>query len=188
MMRFPGGLIVLAASCFVGLAVAAEDEDIKKARTAIEAIAKNIEAGKDKDATAVAVKVKKDIEDLDAVMTAYKPAKSKGIGIGKVDGIETKFNSLSKRVDASALKTEEKDLLRMAYLNLAMAEIIKHYPPQKDQGMKTKKAWLKFNEEMKEGTEEFIKAVKGGKPAEVKKAAIKVVAGCTECHSIFRDS
>jgi len=189
MIRFTGGLALafIAATGFVGLARAAEDEDIKKARAVILEMAKDIEGGKKEAAAAAAAKLKKADMDLDAIMTAYKPTKSKGIGFGKLGGIETKFNDLSKRVDAKALKDDEKELIRMGYINLAMHEITKQYAPTKDSGAKTAKAWLKFNEEMKEGTDEFIKAVKGGKPAEVKKAATRVAAACNECHSLFRD-
>jgi len=200
MMRIAGGAaltLALAAAlvCHPGTSLAQAPE-VKKAREAILEIAKDLQAGKKVDAAKVVGKLKKDDVDLEAVMPAYKPVNKNGIGFTTLkpgakampgDGIEAKIISLSKRVDAKALPAEKADLLKMAYVNLALGEIMAHYPPEKIKAGKGPKDWKRFTDEMKEATDEFIKAVNVGKGPDVKKAAVKIEATCNDCHSAFRD-
>jgi len=186
--------------CRTGMIAAQGPPDPTQA--AILAIAKDIELGitkgvdTGKKVDAAAAKLKKGGVDLEDIMLAYKPVDKKGIGFTTLkpgdkakpgDGIEAKIISLSKRVDAKALPAQKADMLKMAYVNLALGEIMAHYPPAKIKAGKGPKDWKRFTDDMKEATNEFIKAVNAGKGPDVKKAAVKIEATCNDCHSAFRD-
>jgi len=180
----------LAVSAFAG-----DDEDLIKARKAVLDLAKAIEKG-EKDVAAKAAAVKKGGVELEGIMHSYKPADKKGIGFVQLkngqkpkagDGIELKFLDLGKRVSKMNLANEKADLIRMAYINLAIAELTIHYAPEKLNKGKGPKEWKQYTEEMKTATNKFLEAVKSGDPAKVKAAANDVSGSCNNCHGDFRD-
>jgi cytochrome c556 len=190
------GLALVAAIGLlaVGSAICAADDDdevkmTKAAAKDIADLAKQIESGKDvKDLVA---KIDKKYEDLKPLMdAAFKPRYKHGIGVGpmgKGDGIELKIQTMGKRALQPATLEKQKDaLIKMAYINLAIAEVtmLRKIKPKGGKGIKE---WQQHTSDMKKATEELLKAVKGGSGAEVKKASVNLEASCTNCHSDFRD-
>ena len=140
-----------------------------------------------------AIKNKHDLEDLMAVYkaTTSKVSSLRGAGYdpakkGPGDGIEKRMIDLGKKeLPKDKLGAEKDLLLRAAYYNLALYEISKGFGPPKKPG-KGIKEWTKHNAELKDGTEELMKAVKANDPKALKKAMTRIHAGCNECHTDFR--
>lgn len=179
------GLLTTAARAYD----AAEDMAIKGAQTAIVDLAKDLQEGKAAGGKPAAIRAK--YEDLGPLMHVYKPRMKKGLGVGKKgpgDGIENKLISLSKRApSAAALKGDKAALLKMAYANLAVADVTDLYAPAKPKAGKGAKEWKTYTADMKKGTLELIKALNAGEPAMVKAAALNITNACNNCHTDFRD-
>jgi soluble cytochrome b562 len=189
------GSMMLLVALVSGPAVRAADDDkeIKKAQQDVLDLAKKIAEGQDKNAGQQAGAIKKKYEELNTVMHIYKPSPKGGIGTGLEpkagDGIELKIISLGKRALQPATMAKEKELLvKMGYINVAMAEITTHYAPAKPKGGKGAKEWKQYSDDMKKASLDLIKAAKAGKPADVKTAANNLNNACNNCHSDFRDS
>jgi hypothetical protein len=185
--------LMLALGLLAGRPVVRADDDeetkaIKEAQKDTLELSKAIEGGKDgKD---IVARMKKKYDDLNTIMQAYKPSTKKGIGVGPKgagDGIEAKLISLSKRANAATISKQKADLIKMGYINLAIAEVTKLYPP-KPKGGKGNKEWQEHTAAMKKASQEFIEAVKSGDAKKVKEAANNVNSSCNNCHSDFRDS
>ena len=182
-------LIAVMAFVAVGTPSRADDEDeklIKEAQKDVLDLAKQIADGK--DVQAAADKISKKYEDLNTIMYAFKPKAKKGIGVGaKGDGIEQKIQSMGKRaIPAGTLQKQKAELIKMAYINIAIANLTMNRPV-KPKGGKGTKEWKEHTSEMKKASMELIEAVKSGDPAKVKSAAFKLEGSCTNCHSDFRD-
>jgi len=171
-----------------------EDPDLVAARGSTLDLVKIIEDEKaKKDDVSTKVAAIRKAHELDHLMKIYKPKESGGIGYagkeGKENGLENKLQSLTRGRGPSAatLKKEEADLLKLARVNLAMAEVVKPYfnKPMKGKG---KKDWEKYADDQKAGAEDLIKAIKAHDQAAVKKAAEKLIGSCTDCHGPFRSS
>lgn len=150
-------------------------------------LAEMLAAGKDISAEAAALRKK--FDDLEQIMNAYKPGNKGGIGFGKKkEGIELKLNAMGKRaLPASTLKADQADLLKMAYINEAIAEVASHYAPAKPKGGKGAKEWKQYTADQKKAAGELIKAIKAGSPDKVKAAANNINSACNGCHADFRD-
>jgi cytochrome c556 len=197
MTRFVRGLLVslalLLAMVLVTASTAAardDDKEIKEAQKDILDLAKAIEDGKDSKYVASRVAaIKKKYEELGTVMHVYKPRDKGGLGFGEAPkgGIEFKIRDLSKRKLAPlTLQKEMKELIRLGYVNIAMAEIAKPYFG-KPKGGKGKKDWDQHLEDQKKAAQELIAAIKAKDSATLKKVADKLDASCNNCHSDFRD-
>jgi len=175
--------------CSANQAADDEKEETKAAQKAIVELAKDADSG-NVDAKKAA-EIKKKYEDLLTVMNIYKPRDKGGLGVGpagKGDGIELKLIALGKKAPSKmSLEKEQKDLMMMARVNLAMSEITKHYAPTKPKGGKGAKEWNEYNSEMKKATMQFIEAVKKTDGPSVKKAAENINNACNSCHTDFRD-
>lgn len=148
-----------------------------------------------KDGSAVAKK-----HELVDVMNLFKlrkvGAKTSGWGIGEKpgaitpDGIEAKIINMTKNPMAPAiLAKQQADLIQMAERVAAIAAASVHQCPEPvKKGAKDPAKWKEWTEDMYKGSQDLIKALKDMKPDEVKKAANKLNASCTECHGVFRDS
>jgi len=189
-----GLALVLAAT--LGTVASARDKDdddkeVKEAQKAILEVAKLAEDSKNDKAVATKVAaIKKKFDDLGTVMHIYKPKDKGGLGFGSSPkgGIEFKIRDLAKRKLAGLTLTKEsKELIRMGYVNIAMAEIAKHYPPEKPKAGKGKKEWNEHLVNQKTAAQDLIKAVKDKNPAKIKDAAEKLDSACNNCHSDFRD-
>jgi hypothetical protein len=189
-----GGTVValgvwLLATAGVGAYGDDEKKQIAAAQKDVVDLAKDIEAGNNGEAKAAAVQKKYD--ELNTVMQIYKPRAKGGLGIGppsKGDGIELKIINMGKRAMSPAtLRKESGELIKMAYINIAMSKITKYYPPPKKPG-KDVKEWKQYADEMAKGSKELIEAVKSDDPKKVKAAANNINGACNNCHSDFRDS
>jgi hypothetical protein len=192
-------LLGLAAGVALTLALAAvgtarDKEEDAKAQKAVLDVTKSAEDGKsDKELATKAAALKKDGYELDSLMKVYKIKKSGGVGFGTSptdsSGIEAKLQELqrakSRGVAAAKLKSEGKDLIKLAYLNIAMAEIAKPHFPKVTEG-KNKKDWDRWLDDQKEGAKELIEAIKKNDGKAAAKAADKMMNACTECHAVFR--
>jgi cytochrome c556 len=188
------GLALVLAASLTTAATAADDDDkeIKEAQKDILDLTKTVEGGK-KNAAAVNGKVaaiKKKYEELAPLMHIYKPKDKGGLGFGPgpKNGLEMKIRDMSKRALAPAkLKEETAELLRMAYVNIAMAEITKQYFTKPKTGSKGKKDWDKHLADMKKTSLELIDAIKAKDPKMIKKVAADLDSSCDSCHKDFRD-
>ena len=103
-------------------------------------------------------------------------------------GVEAKIIALQRTErgpSAAVLKKEAADIIKLAEVNMAMAEIAKPYFTKAAEG-KGKKDWDKWLDEQKKASEDLIKAVKASDSKAVAKAAKELLASCTDCHSVFR--
>jgi len=175
-----GSSLTLALLAFAAHTAFAQDEQ----KTTLQ-IAAMIEKG-EKGAADKAAALRKAGADLEDIMKAFKPRAKGGIGVGKaspVDGIELKLQGLAtKGLAKMALEKEKADLIKAAYVTLAIGEIGHYYAPEK----KGAAAWKKYNEEMKVATRDFIKAVNAVDKDKVKKTAADIVSACNACHSDFK--
>src|SRR3954451_5129725 len=122
------GIWFLAAPS--GQSASGDKDDLKQLREAIIKIAEDPGGGKE-EAAALAKKA----ELVDVMSAAFKPRSKQGIGVGPKktgDGIELKIISMSKKpLPRPALRSQSKDLTRMADITRAMGEVTKNYPPPK---------------------------------------------------------
>jgi hypothetical protein len=132
-------------------------------------------------------------ELLDVMNTLQKrdrAGKRLVFGVGKEpgSGIEAKIISLSKKPQPQrAIDRESADLAAMAYRVAAIAEVAKLKAPEKDEGMKKKKDWLEWSDEMRKSAEEFAEATKAKNPAAIKNAAARLNSSCNNCHGVFKN-
>jgi len=196
MTKYVIGLAIGAALTLALAAVgtARDKEEDAKAQKEVLEVAKAVEKGKsDKELAAMA----KDIKDnknmeLDSLMKVYKNKNKGGVGFGEKptddSGIELKITALQRSErgpSAATLKKEGKDIIKMAYLNIAMAEIAKPHFNKPMEG-KNKKDWDKWLDDQKKAAKDLIEAVKKEDGKAVSKAAKEMLNACTECHSVFR--
>jgi hypothetical protein len=169
-----------------------EDKAIKEAQKDTLELAKAIEEGK--DTKAITARMKKKYDELNTIMQVFKPTTKKGVGTGigdkgPGDSIEAKIISLGKRAPTAAdLAKQKAALIKMAYINLAIAEVTTQYPPTKPKGGKGVKDWQQHTADMKKSAKELIDAIKSGDPKKVKEVANNLNGSCNNCHSDFRDS
>jgi hypothetical protein len=164
-----------------------DDKKIKAAQKDVLAFAGDVAKGKLDAKKALAIHKKYD--ELNHLMTVFKARERKGIGYGPSgEAIEGKLNKLGKfALKRGDLNKEAAQLLRMAYINLALAEIGPHYaPPRPNDRGKGAKEWKQYTAEWKVATTQFIAAVKKRNPDMVKKAANDITSTCNSCHADFR--
>lgn len=196
MKKYVIGLAVGAALTLAWTAVGtarykADDEDVVAARKEVVDALKMVETGKGKDLEAKATAIKKKDMDLNNLMiAAYKPKDKGGIGFDAANGMEKKLIDLAKDTPTkAALKKEKLDLIKLAQLNIAMAEVAKpHF--NKPKGGKTQKDWDNWLKEQKKSAQELLDEVKKDNPDPkvVSKVAKNLQNSCSECHSAFRDN
>ena len=172
---------------------AADIKEAAKATDALKKLVEAIEAGKEKDIPKLADELNKKTDLKHIMWSAYKPRKKGGLGVGakpgtiRPDGIEAKIISMSKKpLPANQLQKESEDLIKMAEVSKAIAEIADRNAPQKDEPKKPKADWKKFNDLQKKSSKELIDAVKAKDPDKVLDATKNLYSSCTNCHSVFR--
>lgn len=187
------GLLLAALGSLLVTGTGNAGSDDEKRKKAVQEIADALEQGKMDMVKTLSKKLADKEEDVYYVMYLMKPRDKKGFGVGKSagdvipDGIELKIQALGRDViSVVKLKKESDALLEMCHRIDAIAHFAEHLPPAKDKGKATKKNWQDFIGDMHKATAELEKAIKGGAPAEVKKAASKVNTNCNNCHSIFK--
>jgi len=170
-----------------------EDKDVVAARKDVLDVFEAVSGGKgEKVLVEKATAIQKKGVDLNNLMAVYKLKEKGGVGYGEKpeakSGIEAKIIALqrNKRGPAPAvIKKEKDDLIKLAQLNIAMAEIAKpHFPGNK--GGKNKKDWDGWLDDQKKAANDLIKAVNAGNGAAVAKAATNLLGSCTNCHDTYR--
>ena len=159
----------------------------------VNKIADALEKGDKATATKLAQGLAKKLEDVEGLMSLFKPRTKKGLGVGPKagvitpDGIEIKLLAMGRDAPSQATLNKEADaLVRMAYITAAIGEVAVHAPLDRDQGKKTKKAWIAYSKEMIEAVPQFAAAAKSKSPNDVKTATTKLVGSCNRCHEIFK--
>jgi NADH dehydrogenase/NADH:ubiquinone oxidoreductase subunit G len=159
----------------------------------VNKIADALEKGDKATAEKMAQGLAKKLEDVEALMSLFKPRTKKGLGVGPKagaitpDGIEIKLLAIGRDAPTQATLNKEADaLVRMAYITAAIGEVAVRKPPDRDMGKKTKKAWVTYSKEMVEAVPQFAAAAKSKSPNEVKTAASKLAGSCNRCHEIFK--
>jgi len=198
MKKFAIGLAVGVALTLAMTAagVARDKEDDEAARKDVLDVLKAVEGGKDdKELAAKADAIKKKDYELNNLMKVYKLKEKGGLGFGpeETSGIEQRIIQLEKLprgLSPATLKKEKKELVKLARLNLAMAEIARPwYDNFKDAGKKegkTKKDWDKYVEDQKKASKDLLEAIEKEDGKAVSKIAKELLASCTDCHSGFR--
>jgi hypothetical protein len=194
MSRYAFGLAVGAALVLGTIAVGRDETDDAKAQKEVLEVASAVEKGKsDKDLAAMAkeIKDKKGLE-LDSLMKVYKLKVKGGLGFGPNpaanSGIEAKLQELQRLPKGPAprvLKRGAKDLIKMAYVTQAMAEIARPHFHKPVEG-KNKKDWDRWLDDQKQASTDLLNAVQKQNGPAVTQAAGRLLASCTECHQVFR--
>src|SRR5262245_28649542 len=121
-----GVALTLALSPLVSTA---RDKESDNAQKDVLDVVKLVEAGKDKDVTTKVAAIKKKDVELNHLMHVYKLKEKGGLGFGEKpedkSGVEAKIIALQRGKGPSAMvvKKEAKDLIKLAHVNIAMAEI-----------------------------------------------------------------
>jgi hypothetical protein len=193
MTRYALGLAV-GAALVVGVVVAQNPNPaVVAARKDVLDVTKAVEDGKgDKAIQAKAKAIKNKGVDLEDLMQVYKTRQKNGLGFGAKpannSGIELKIQELQRNARGpavAALKKDSEDLVKMAHVTLAMAEITRpHF--NKPMNGKNKKDWDKWLDDQAQASKDLIAAVKAVNPKGVALAAKKMQDSCTECHAAFR--
>jgi len=190
MLKSKFGIVSLSLVAAAGLilafgSAAMGDPDSGSIKKIAEMIKKGDTAGAKKAAAAYAAKTS-DVEDL---MTAFKSAKKKGLGVtGTDNGIEQLLVKIGR--DAPTAATVEKlakAYEEMGYDIAAVGMITEALEPTKDNGKKTKKAWVEASAGMIEAGIKIAEAGKAKSAADIKTQASKINNNCGACHNIFRN-
>jgi len=170
----------------------------KAAKDGILKIAKALQKGDSAEATKLAAALAKKLdpdEGLHDVMHLFKPRSKKGLGVGAKpgeilpDGIELKLLKLAdpkQGISAAAVKKEGPALEEMGFVMAAIAEVAMQKPPSKDSGKKTKRDWMTWSKEMRDGAIKLGEAARAQSAPEVKSAAAKLNDSCANCHAVFK--
>jgi hypothetical protein len=173
------------------------DEDVdpkvvKEAGKTLEKLARDMDKMKADDVKKVGDDMAKKY-GLDQVMYNLKTRAKHGLGVGpatasiKPDGIELKFNELSKEALAPATVAKEAPaLIQAARVTAALARVIPSFPEPPVTPPPPAGTWGKLSKEMQKGSEDLEAALKKGDPKSIQTAATKVYSSCVECHKIYR--
>jgi cytochrome c556 len=180
-----------------------DKEDIAKAKKLADPLKKLIEAVESGKADAIDKAVKdidsKDVGggkgDLKHIMWAgFKTREKGGQGVGPKagaitpDGVEAKIISMSKKpMPTAQLNKESADLLRLAIVSKAIADVATEHTPKKDDGKKKVADWKKYNQLQKDAAQDLENAIKAKDPDKVLDSVKNLYSSCTNCHATFRD-
>lgn len=189
-ITFTAALLALALGSITALSA---DEDEKIAgREAVLKLVKTMKDGGNYQGGIAAITKK--FDELEPIMWVYKPAKKKGVGMGKngEDDIELTLGKIGNprakaKLNATKLAQIKADLIRAGEMSKAIAEITAQDKFTKQYGKKDAAKWKNYTKEMNKGAEELIKAAQAGNVGQVTKAAESLSASCTNCHSDFRE-
>jgi len=194
MTKYALGVAVGAALVVVTVSLAqAPNPAVVAARKDILDVAKAVEDGKgNKAIQAKAKAIKNKGVDLEDLMAVFKTQQKGGLGFGARpagnSGIELKIAELQRNARGpalAALKKDGEDLVKMAYVAQAMAEITRPHFAKPMNG-KGKKDWDNWLDDQEKASRDLIAAVKAANPKAVALAAKKLQDSCTECHAAFR--
>jgi len=184
-----GAAAALALATAVGARNGSDDKDVAEARKEVLAVVKMVEEGKDDKALADrANEIRKKEIELNHLARIYKLEEKGGLGYGEnpdpKSGIEAKIIALQRTAKGPSVETlrkERKALIRLAHVNVAMAEIARPHFIKPMDG-KNKKDWDRFCDDQKKAARDLIVAVEKEDGPAVARAATELLAACTDCH------
>jgi len=189
------GLGLLALGVVITLAgrsTGGEEKYKKSVLKIAAAIEKGNSAAAQAEAKALA-KSLKDFDEIEDVMSVFKLREKNGIGVGTKpnaivpDGVELKLLAIARDAPGQATVNKEAEALeKMSYVIAAVAEVAIARPPDKDDGKKKKKDFIRWAKQMREAAPGLAAAAKSKSPAEIQKAAAKINSVCTSCHMTFK--
>lgn len=117
--------------------------------------------------------------DFESVMRMFSAERTGGFALEKyLDDLA----ELKGAVDAA-----ESDKIQAAGHKIAhIAMLAQSYPPEKEEGKKTKKLWSDIAKEMQTAAVELSDAGKAKQDAAIVKATAKLTGTCIKCHDIYR--
>jgi cytochrome c556 len=173
-------------------ALSADDDEKKAAREAVMKLTETMIRGG--NVQGQIAEITKKFDELEPLMYVYKPRKKGGVGMGKngEDDIELTLGKIGNPRGKAKLTPQKvtqmkDDLIMTGNLSKAIAEIAGHDKYTQQYGKKDPKKWKGYIKQMKEGSDELIKAAKGGNVKSVTDAANNLSKSCTDCHSEFRE-
>jgi hypothetical protein len=182
----PGACLALSVALLVRADARSQDAsaEVKAARKDVVALAEKLAGGK-AITPAEAVAFRKRHEDFYSVGMIFKPRRKGGLGFGPVkdgDGIEYKLILLSRKALTPAqMKVEQAELARMGRVLRAVAKVMPAYGSRYRPA--AQKAWRDYATQFDKEAEALSRAIAGGNPTAVRRAAARVNDVCTNCHS-----
>lgn len=119
----------------------------------------------------------KDVIDFDLVMRIFSSEKIGGFGL------ERELEDLVGKT-GPVKGDDAKKVVIVAGKIALIGDISHHFAPEKDEGMKTKKAWNQFSDDMSKAAREL--ASTASKNGEIGKLADRLSKTCVACHDVFR--
>ncbi len=174
--------LVLGVLVVAGVLATGQAQVVKDSRKEVLELARQAEAGKDIRKKAAALRPR--FAGVRRAMNLYNPRDRGGIGFGpRGIALERKLIDLEEKpLDAQALKKESAELVRLAHINLVMAEITHGFAPEKPFLGKGKKEWQRDVEAMKAGSRRLLEALAASSPKDVQAAAARINNACNNCH------
>jgi len=184
-----GAAVALMLATGVGSLNGYEDSDVVEARKEVLAVVKMVEEGKDDKALAEwAIEIRKKEIELNHLARIYKLKDKGGLGYGDPpdpkSGIEAKIIALQRTAKGPSVETlrkERKALIKLAHVNVAMAEITRPHFVKPMDG-RTRKDWDGWCDDQKKAARDLIVAVEKEDGPAVSTAAKELLNACTECH------
>lgn len=190
------GIVMLGLG--LGLVAAAQppapEQPVGSGVAAILKLADNLEG---KDVSLRAKTIVKDHEDSCGISVVFSMKSSGGLGIGSAvqaghkDSIEHLVRDWSgdKPPTREELQTHQKDLLQVARVLQAMAELAPHrmmrMRSRDSQGKEqTAEDWRKMTGEFQGSTRDLRDAIQQNDPAEARGAAVRLQQACYTCHKL----
>jgi hypothetical protein len=175
------GLVLGLAAVVVAL-TAGRAQEVKGPAGEVLELARQSSTGKDVSKKAVALK--KRFATARAAMNVYNPRPRGGIGFGpRGIAIERRLIDLEEQApSAETLKKESAELVRVAHVNLVMADLARGFAPAKPFLGRGKKEWDRDLDAVKKASRDLIEAIEAGSPKAVQAAAARVNNACNNCH------
>ncbi|MFO0966281.1 MAG: hypothetical protein U0793_11950 [Gemmataceae bacterium] len=143
-----------------------------------------------KTASAIAAK----LESMEYMMTAFKPRKRHGLGVGpkpgKItpDGIELYLHSVKGGIHPAALKEQAAALEEMGRRIAAVGEIALHFDdPSFGKGNKNKKDWQARAQGLRDAGLRIAEAAARNSRDDFNAGVLAALQQCAACHVVFRD-
>ena len=185
-LQLAGFSAILA--CLCATQVLAGERPHNDAVTAILKLADNLNA---KDAGQTARTIVRDHDGCD-ISQIFRPRSRGGAGVGSIattpgansiDHLVRRWAS-DKPPTAEQLKKHQTDLLKMARVLQAMAELAPHRMPMYPKGDKRIEEWPKVTHDFKIHTRDLREGIEALDADRVRATAVKLENTCNRCHTI----
>jgi hypothetical protein len=191
--RFPAILVLgLGLGLFASAQPDTPTEETRPAMAAILKLAANLDRGD------ISLQARKIVAEHDGceISSVFSMKRRGGVGIGSAikaghkDSIEHLVRNWSgaQPPTKEEVQTHRQDLLRVAQVLQAMAELAPYrmpqYPPNHQGKEKLVEEWRKVTGEFKASSRELRDAIQQSEPTEVRKAAVHLQRTCHSCHKL----